>query len=97
MARGSTDLKAFSGAMVRLYCPDCRRFAQFRRQTLIDRFGDVTMPDLLKHLKPCERTDGIGSAPCQLVYWDRMAVERRRQAIEAMASKGGLPRGWKAD
>jgi putative SOS response-associated peptidase YedK len=25
--------------MIRLYCPQCHRFAQFKRATLLDRFG----------------------------------------------------------
>ena len=39
--------------MVRLYCPQGHRFAQFKRTTLIERFGpDRVMPSMLRDLKP---------------------------------------------
>ena len=34
--------------MVRIYCPECHRFAQFKRGKLLERFGpDKPMPPML--------------------------------------------------
>jgi hypothetical protein len=81
--------------MVRLYCPECHRFAQFGRAGLLARFGaEIAMPDLLGRLRPCgRRSVEISRQPCQLAYWDCMSALRRREAL----AKGGLPGGWTAD
>lgn len=76
--------------VIRLYCPDCHRFAQFRRDGLLERFGrEQLMPDLLGKLKPCGRDSRFGPQ-CQLVYWDRLTAEGRAAAL----AKGGLPATW---
>ena len=93
------SLGAFEWAMVRLYCPDCHRFAQYRKDRMIKRFGgEIHGHTLLVKLKPCDRrTEGVGAAPCQLHYWDLMSREAREKALAEMAAKGGLPKGWTAD
>jgi hypothetical protein len=93
------SLGAFRWATVRLYCPDCHRFAQFSKAGLIMRFGaEIHGHTLLNRLLPCDRrTDGVGAVPCQLRYWDRMSREAREKALAEMESRGGLPKGWMAD
>jgi hypothetical protein len=39
MAKGYYTLADQRDPIVRLYCPDCHRFAQFRRAGLIECFG----------------------------------------------------------
>jgi hypothetical protein len=99
MTYNPEQLGAFNGRMVRLYCPDCHRFAQYGKTTLIERFGgEIHGHTLLIKLKPCERrTEGVGAVPCQLRYWDRMSREAREKARTEMADRSGLPRGWTAD
>src|SRR5262249_51783399 len=39
-----------------LSCPKCGRSGQYRKQTLIERFGpDIRLPDLREELAQCER------------------------------------------
>jgi hypothetical protein len=77
-----------------MYCPECHRFAQFRRAGLIDRFGpDQPMPTLLRVLKPCSIGGSMSGPQCQLAYFDRLQAERQAAAIE----RGGLPPTWQVD
>jgi hypothetical protein len=39
MAKGCYTLADRRDSMIRMYCPECHRFAQFRRARLIERFG----------------------------------------------------------
>lgn len=68
---------------------------QYRKTTLMERFGgEIHGHTLLVTLKPCDRrTEGVGTAPCQLRDWDLMS----QKALTEMAAKGGLPKGWTAD
>jgi hypothetical protein len=94
MTYGCYDLKDITTPMIRLYCPQRHRFAQFKRATLLERFGpDQPMPSLLRQLKACNIGGGISGPQCQLIYWDAMKAEKRAAAI----AKGGLPRGWTGD
>jgi hypothetical protein len=53
MADGCYDLRDMTTAAIRLYCPDCHRFAQFNTARLLERFGpDQGMPGLLGKLNP---------------------------------------------
>jgi hypothetical protein len=99
MSDNPESLGAFRWRMVRLYCPDCHRFAQYRKTTLMERFGgEIHGHTLLVKLKPCDRrTEGVGAVPCQLRYWDLMRREAREKALAAMARNGGLPKGWTAN
>jgi hypothetical protein len=46
--------------MIRLYCPQCHRFAQFKPARLLERFGpDKPMPTMLQDLKPCNMGAGL--------------------------------------
>jgi hypothetical protein len=45
MAKGAYTMMDIDWPVVRLYCPQCHRFAQFKRTTLLARFGpDKPMP-----------------------------------------------------
>jgi hypothetical protein len=91
MTKGAYTLSDIDWPVVRLYCPACHRFAQFRRSTLLKRFGpDKVMPSLLGDLKPCSIGGGISGPQCQLRYWDSMPDVARAEAI----SRGGLPASW---
>ena len=91
MSRGCYHLGEMTAAMIRLYCPDCHRFAQFKRAKLLERFGpDKPMPTMLRDLKPCDFGGGTSGPQCQLRYWDSMTAEARSEAI----GKGALPESW---
>jgi hypothetical protein len=80
--------------MVRRYCSECYRFAQFRWTTLLERFGpDKVMPSTLRDLKPCSIGNSLSGPRCQLRYWDSMTPEVRAEAI----AKGGMPESWVYD
>jgi hypothetical protein len=56
--------------MVRLACDLCPRRGQYRKDTLIARFGgDVLMPDLLDLIAECPRRSAPGQA-CGVYYAD---------------------------
>jgi hypothetical protein len=94
MAKGCHTLGDSRDSMVRMYCPECHRFAQFRRAGLIDRFGlDHPMPTLLRILKPCSIGGGMSGPQCQLAYFDRLTPERQAEAV----ARGRLPAAWQVD
>jgi hypothetical protein len=94
MARGAYQLRDISDPVVRMYCPECHRFAQFGRDRLIKRFGDEQpMPSLLRILKPCSIGGGMSGPQCQLAYFDRLTPERQAAAL----AQGGLPPAWQVD
>jgi hypothetical protein len=91
MSKGCYHLGEMTTAMIRLYCPECHRFAQFRRAKLLDRFGsDKPMPTMLRDLKPCNVGNSLSGPQCQLRYFDSMTPKARAEAI----SKGRLPESW---
>jgi hypothetical protein len=56
--------------MVRLACDRCERKGQYRRGTLIERYGlEVTMPDLRHLIAQCPRREAPGQA-CGVYYAD---------------------------
>jgi hypothetical protein len=94
MAKGAYQLRDISDPVVRVYCPECHRFAQFGRAGLIERFGaDQPMPSLLRILKPCSIGDAMSGPQCQLAYFDRLTPERQSEAV----ARGGLPAAWEVD
>jgi hypothetical protein len=94
MPKGCYTLADGRDPMVRIYCPDCHRFAQFRRSGLIERFGpDQAMPSLLRILKPCPIGNAMSGPQCQLAYFDRLSPERQAEAV----ARGGLPTAWQVD
>lgn len=91
MSKGCYHLGEVTAAMIRLYCPDCHRFAQFKRVALLERFGaDKPMPTMLRDLKPCAIGNSLSGPQCQLRYWDAMTLDARAEAT----AKGGLPERW---
>ncbi len=53
---GSLTLRDYPGDMVRLSCDRCGRVGQYRKATLIARFGpDIALPDLQHEIAKCER------------------------------------------
>ena len=94
MTKGCYALADRREPMVRMYCPECHRFAQFGRAGLIERFGaDQPMPSLLRILKPCSIGNSLSGPQCQLAYFDRLMPERQAPAI----ARGGLPATWQVD
>ncbi len=72
MPNGSLSLAEYPAAMVRLKCNKCDRSGQYRKATLIEKYGhDVPLPDLL-HLvgASCPKMDALGNDPCGAHYWD---------------------------
>jgi hypothetical protein len=72
MPNGSLSLAEYPDAMVRLTCSKCGRSGQYRKATLIERYGrDIPLPDLL-HLvgASCPKMDTLGNDPCGVCYGD---------------------------
>ena len=56
--------------MVRLACDHCPREGQYRKDTLLARFGDdLKMPDVRHLIAECPRKDAPGAA-CGVYYAD---------------------------
>ena len=91
MSKGCYHLGEMTAGMIRPYCPPCHRFAQFKRPTLLKRFGsDKPMPTMLRDLKPCEVGNSLSGPQCQLRHRESMTPDARAEAI----AKGGLPKSW---
>jgi hypothetical protein len=74
----SLPISAFPFDPVRLVCELCGRRGQYRKQTLIDRFGsDIVGPDLLVKVADCARRKALGDR-CGVVYEDLLPPERRQ-------------------
>ncbi len=72
MANASLSLAEYPAAMVRLKCWKCDRSGQYRKATLIQRYGaDAPLPDLLhKIASECPKMDTLGNDPCGAHYRD---------------------------
>ena len=56
--------------MVRLSCSKCGRSGQYRKQTLIDRYGaDIRLPDLREEIAQCDRMGKMHDG-CMVRYVD---------------------------
>jgi hypothetical protein len=66
----SPALKHFPDDMVRFACGVCGRRGQYRRQSLINRFGgDVVLPDLRTLIADCAHAKEFGGR-CGVFYVD---------------------------
>jgi hypothetical protein len=67
---GSLQLHEYPGEIVRLSCVKCGRIGQYRKQTLIERYGaDMRLPDLREEIAHCERR-GLMHDACMVHYVD---------------------------
>ena len=67
---GSLTLSEYPGEIVRLSCEKCGRSGQYRKQTLIDRYGaEIRLPDLREEIAACERRGKMHDA-CMVRYID---------------------------
>jgi hypothetical protein len=65
---GSLQLRDYPSEIVRLSCEKCGRAGQYRKQTLIERYGaDMRLPDLREEIAQCERRGRMHDA-CMVHY-----------------------------
>jgi hypothetical protein len=75
----SPAIAEFPFPMVRLVCDQCGRRGQYRKQTLIEKFGpDIVGPDLLVKVADCPLHKALGEERCGVVYEDLLAPGRKR-------------------
>jgi hypothetical protein len=61
MVERAPTLRDWPYYMVRVACDLCPRKGQYRKETLMGRFGaDITMPDLRQKIANCPRRDAPG-------------------------------------
>jgi hypothetical protein len=72
MPDGSLSLAEYPAATVRLACSKCDRIGQYRKATLMARYGgDTRLPDLLHTIcANCPKMDMLGNDPCGVHYRD---------------------------
>src|SRR5262249_11305663 len=73
------SLRDYPAEIVRLACTRCGRFGQYRKQTLIERYGaDIRLPGLREGISQCNR-QGKSDAACMVHYvgLDAYAAARR--------------------
>ena len=72
MPNGSLSLAEYPAAMVRLTCSKCGRSGQYRKASLIEKYGrDIPLPDLLHRMgASCPKMDALGNGPCGAHYRD---------------------------
>jgi hypothetical protein len=91
MVQGCYTLADGRDPVVRVYCPDCHRLAQFRRAGLIERFGP-------RHPMPDAAADPEAVRDRQRHVWGAvpaLLLTSERQA--AAVARGGLPAAWQVD
>ena len=67
---GSLQLFEYPGDIVRLSCEKCGRSGQYRKQTLINRYGaDMRLPDLGEEIAQCHRAGKMHDT-CMVRYHD---------------------------
>ena len=93
MSKGCYHLGEMTAAMIRMYCPDCHRFAQFKRARLRGLGPDKPMPTMLPDLKPYNIGGGTSGPQCQLRYWDSMTPDARAEASAKASSFALAPNG----
>jgi hypothetical protein len=65
---GSLQFCEYPGDIVRLSCEKCGRSGQYRKRTLIDRYGaDIRLPDLREEIAQCRRHGQMRDA-CMVRY-----------------------------
>jgi len=65
---GSLKLYDYPTKTVRLLCRKRGRSGQYRKQTLIERYGaDIRLPDLREEISQCERRGQMHDA-CMVIY-----------------------------
>jgi hypothetical protein len=72
MPHGSLSLAEYPAAMVRLSCSKCERSGQYRKATLIEKYGAaIPLPELLhKIAADCPKMSARGNNPCGARYPD---------------------------
>jgi len=69
MANGSLQLREYPGDLVRLSCAKCGRSGQYRKQSLIERYGaDIRLPDLREEIALCGRLGQMHDVACMARY-----------------------------
>jgi hypothetical protein len=70
----SPPISALPFDPVRLVCDQCGRRGQYRKSTLVERYGDLAGPDLLVAVADCPRHKNLGEERCGIVYEDLRRV-----------------------
>jgi hypothetical protein len=72
MPYGSFSLAEYPTAMVRLKCSKCGRSGQYRKATLVGKYGaDIPLPEQLRRIAvDCPKVDALGNDPCGAHYLD---------------------------
>ena len=72
MPDGSLSLAQYPATMVRLDCSKCGRSGQYRKATLIGKYGaDIPLPELLRRIATdCPKVGVLGNDPCGAHYPD---------------------------
>jgi hypothetical protein len=72
---GSLQLRDYPSEIVRLSCEKCGRRGQYRKQTLIERYGaDMRLPDLREEIAQCERRGRMHDV-CMVRYADLVVTQ----------------------
>ena len=79
---GSLQLRDYPSEIVRLSCEKCGRAGQYRKQTLIERYGaDMRLPDLREEIAQCSRMGQMHDA-CMVRYF-RLGLTMRRWVLRS--------------
>jgi hypothetical protein len=70
LTKGAWTIGTYPLDLVRISCSKCGRAGQYRRATLLDRYGaDMAMPELRHELAQCPRRNNA-SDPCMVIFRD---------------------------
>ena len=53
---------------ITIRCDRCNRVGRYKRQTLIERYGDAAMPDVLNEITACEHNQRLSVDRCKAYF-----------------------------
>jgi hypothetical protein len=70
LTKGAWTIGTYPLDLVRIACAKCGRAGQYRRATLLERYGpDMAMPELRHELAQCPRRHTMND-PCMVIFPD---------------------------
>ncbi len=75
MSTGSLSPATYPTDAITVRCDRCSRVGRYKRRTLIERYGDAAMPDVLNDITACERNQLLSVDRCRAYFEELRATE----------------------
>ena len=81
MSTGSLSPATYPTNAITIRCDRCSRVGRYKRQTLIEQYGDTAMPDVLNEITACERNHRLSVDRCKAYFEELRATAERADAL----------------